>query len=113
MARIQALLARASDPGASEEEQRTSAAIAVKLMRKHGLGVAPPAAAEPEGPRRAVSKDVELAVAEHFDNAGKLVSVIARGSITAAELPGLFDLLGRATAAVNRDVRRVRASVRR
>jgi len=43
--RVRSLLARAVDPGASEEERRTSAAIAARLMREHGieLGVKPPA----------------------------------------------------------------------
>jgi len=40
--RIEDLLARASDAGATEEERRTSAVIAAKMMREHGitLGVA-------------------------------------------------------------------------
>lgn len=52
-AKIEALLARASDPAASVEEQRTSAVIAAKLMREHkivlgGPEATPPAAA-PDG----------------------------------------------------------------
>ncbi len=35
--RVRALMARAADPGATEEEQRTSAHIAAKLCREHGL----------------------------------------------------------------------------
>ncbi len=35
--KVEALIARATDPGASEEEQRTSAVIAVRLIREHKL----------------------------------------------------------------------------
>lgn len=35
--RIEALLARAGDAGASEEEARTSAVIAARLIKKHGV----------------------------------------------------------------------------
>ena len=35
--RAAALLARATDPAASEEEARTCAVTAARLMRKHGL----------------------------------------------------------------------------
>lgn len=37
MKRVRALMARATDPGATEEEQRTSAHIAAKLCREHKL----------------------------------------------------------------------------
>ncbi len=61
VAKVRALLARAADAGASEEERRTSAVIAAKLMREHGIAVGEPApppmdarplrAAVPEVPR--------------------------------------------------------------
>jgi len=35
--KVTSLLARANDPGASEEERRTSATLAAKLMQEHGL----------------------------------------------------------------------------
>lgn len=37
--RVRALMARAADPGATEEEQRTSAHIAAKLCREHGISI--------------------------------------------------------------------------
>lgn len=37
--RVRALMARAVDPGATEEEQRTSAHIAAKLCRQHGISL--------------------------------------------------------------------------
>lgn len=37
LTKVQALLARALDQGASEEERRTSAVIACRLIRDHGL----------------------------------------------------------------------------
>lgn len=39
--RIEDLLARAADPGASEEERRTCGVIAARLMREHGIRLAP------------------------------------------------------------------------
>ncbi len=50
--RIQALLARAADPGATEEERRTSGVIAARLIREHGieLGAPPPTAPAPDAP---------------------------------------------------------------
>jgi len=49
LARVRKLLALAADPGASEEERRTSAMVAAKLMREHGIaiGAPPPAAPSP------------------------------------------------------------------
>ena len=59
IAKVEALISRALDAGASEEEQRTSAHVAVRLIRAHGLLTAAvvyverePAA--PSGPRRRV-----------------------------------------------------------
>lgn len=37
--RVRALMARAADPGATEEEQRSSAHIAAKLCRDHGITI--------------------------------------------------------------------------
>ncbi len=37
--RVNDLLARAADAGASEEERRTCAAIAARLIREHGISV--------------------------------------------------------------------------
>lgn len=45
IARVRTLLAKATDPGAPEEERRTSASIAAKLMREHGIGIGEPAPA--------------------------------------------------------------------
>ena len=39
LARVAALLARAADAGSSEEEARTAAVQAARLMRAHGLRV--------------------------------------------------------------------------
>ncbi len=47
-AKITALLARANDPGATEEERRTSASLAAKLMSEHGF--APQASPKPPVP---------------------------------------------------------------
>jgi hypothetical protein len=49
VAKVQALLARAADPGASEEERRTSGVIAAKLIREHGItfGSAPSSRSSP------------------------------------------------------------------
>lgn len=35
--KIRSLMARATDPGASNEEQRTSAHVAAKLCKEHGI----------------------------------------------------------------------------
>lgn len=37
--RVRALLARAADEAATEEESRTSAVLAARLMKKHGFKV--------------------------------------------------------------------------
>ncbi len=45
--RIEDLLARAADKGATEEERRTSASIAARLMREHDIKIGPPPKEEP------------------------------------------------------------------
>lgn len=59
--KVRALLARATDGGASEEERRTSASLAAELMKKHDLVLKPrveraAAKASPAPPPPPVSK---------------------------------------------------------
>ncbi len=86
--RVRALMARAADPGATEEEQRTSAHIAAKLCREHGLsigdlGEAPAPAMPPQGVSRARAEIVLDGVR----------TVVERFGTTASDVLG-FDVFG-------------------
>jgi len=102
LARINALLARAADAGATEEERRTSAVIAARLMKEHGVtigGVAPePIAAERTDRFRAalasVSNDPRVQAA--FDAMSAELSDLARGWVRSMSAPS------RAAVAVRR-----------
>ena len=57
--KIMALVRLATDKGASEQEQRTAAVAACKLIRENGLSVAkkqPPSRTEPKTPRATKTK---------------------------------------------------------
>lgn len=76
--RVRALMARATDPGATEEEQRTSAHIAAKLCREHGLSIG--ALGEPAPP----APPLEHARAEVVINGVRTVVETVRSSADAA-----------------------------
>lgn len=61
LARINALLARAADAGATEEERRTSAVIAARLMKEHGFTIGG-GAPEPQ----AAEQRIEVGVPDRF-----------------------------------------------
>lgn len=48
--KIRALLAKATDPGTTEEERRTSASMAAKLAKEHGFVLQPAAKVAPPPP---------------------------------------------------------------
>jgi hypothetical protein len=77
--KIRRLLALAGDPGASEEEARTASVAAARLMREHGLSVAPAArSAPPESSPIAPAAAPRWTVDElraHLERAGELATV--------------------------------------
>ncbi len=77
--KVRALFARASDPGASLEEQRTSAHIAVKLCREHGIDISKLGVAEPAAVPPLIHERAELTV-----NGVHTVIEVIRSSATAA-----------------------------
>lgn len=92
LAKVRALMARAADPGATVEEQRTSAHVAAKLCREHGIAIGDAvssAAAEAASP--VVTRRAEVVV----NGVRTVVETISQGRQPLADALG-FDVFAMA-----------------